>query len=189
MTNGTFQVLGICGSLRRRSLNMALLRAAQEVAPDNVAITIADISDLPLYNDDLDQAGPPASVGTLRDQIRRADAVLFSTPEFNYGIPAPLKNAIDWASRPANDRPLGQKPCAIMGASTGIGATIRAQLAVRQCMLFLDCYDLQKPEVMIPRAAERFDDDLRLVDQPTRDIVLQMLEALVPWAQRFKSLR
>ncbi len=186
MADGTFKVLGICGSLRKSSFNLAMLRAAQELAPDGMELTIADISKLPLFNDDLDQAGAPSEVQTLRDQIRAADAILFATPEYNYNLPGPLKNAIDWASRPPPNPALSHKPVAIMGASVGIGATIRAQLALRQCMLYLNCYDLPKPEVFVPRAAEKFDEGLRLVDQPTRDVIRQMLESLIPWAKRFQ---
>src|SRR5262249_16933537 len=117
MTNA-LNVLGLCGSLRRGSFNAALLRAAQSLAPPNLAIAAAELRDIPPYDDDLRVAGWPEPVRRLRDAVAAADAILFVTPEYNYSIPGVLKNAIDWASRPPN-QPFFDKPAAIMGASQG----------------------------------------------------------------------
>src|SRR4051812_43801579 len=121
-----FTILGICGSLRKKSYNLGALRAAQQVAPDSVRVDIFDLSDIPLYNQDLD-ATPPARVTEFKAAIRAADAILFVTPEYNYSVPGVLKNAIDWASRPYGDSAWNGKPVAIMGATGGAWGTTRAQ--------------------------------------------------------------
>lgn len=177
-------VLGICGSLRQASYNAAALRVAQALAPDaGMGITIADIADLPLYNEDLRTEGFPAAVERFREQIRAADALLFVTPEYNYSIPGVLKNAIDWASRPP-EQPFAGKPAAIMGASPGAIGTARAQYHLRQVLVFLDVHPLNKPEVMIGAAHERFDAQGQLIHEPTREFIGKMLAALAAWTRQ-----
>ena len=124
-------VLGISGSLRRASWNTGLLHAAGELLPEGMSLEIADLADVPLYNQDHDGPAAPEAIKQFKERIRAADALLIATPEYNGSIPGVLKNAIDWASRPMNDSPLAGKPLAIMGAG-GIGGTIRAQLALPQ---------------------------------------------------------
>jgi chromate reductase len=140
--------LAISGSLRASSLNTAALRAAKELAPDGVTIEIAEIGDIPLYNDDVRLAGMPASVVALQGAIAAADAVLIATPEYNFSIPGVLKNAIDWMSR-TDPQPFRGKPVGIIGASMGALGTGRAQYDLRKVFLFLDAHVLNKPEVMI----------------------------------------
>lgn len=173
----TIKVLGISGSLRKDSLNTAALRAAIELAPADVEIEIADISDLPLYNDDVREQGYPPSVQRLREQVHAADALLFATPEYNYSIPGVLKNAIDWVSRPPA-QPFAGKPAAIMGASPGAIGTARAQYHLRQVGVFLDLHFLNKPEVMIGSAGTRFGANGHLTDTATREHVQKLLVAL-----------
>src|SRR5688572_23791882 len=121
-------VCGIAGSLRKASLNRALLRSAQELAPANMEIRIFDrVGELPLYNEDVDKAGDPEPVAALKRAIADADALLIATPEYNQGVPGVLKNAIDWASRPPRGSVLAGKPTAIFGASPGVTGTARAQ--------------------------------------------------------------
>jgi chromate reductase len=181
-------VCAISGSLRRASFNTALLRAAVELAPTDVEIRIFDgLRDLPHYDADLDGPNPPAPVVALKDAITSADALLIATPEYNYSIPGALKNAIDWASRPAGKSPLNRKPAAILGASTGLMGTVRAQLALRQSLLFTETYVLMKPEIMVTRAADKFDADGRLTDETTRGLVRQLLEALSTWTARMRT--
>jgi chromate reductase len=177
------KINGLSGRLRQRSFNTGHLRAAVEMAPDGVTIEIADLSQLPLYNDDVRQAGYPAPVETLRAALASADAVLFATPEYNYSVPGVLKNAIDWASRPP-DPPLAGTPAAVMGASGGLSGTMRAQYHLRQMMVFLDVPMLTRPEVFVQKAAERFDADGRLIHEDTRAHVARLVEALVAWARR-----
>ena len=179
------KVIGISGSLRKGSFNTAALRAAQGLAPAGMTIEIAEIGDLPLYNDDVRAAGYPPAAERLRSEIASADAVLFVTPEYNYSVSGVLKNAIDWASRPPN-QPLDGKPVAIMGASGGLFGTARAQYHLRQMLIFLNAFPLNKPEVMIGQAQTRFDQAGNLTDEPTREFIRKLLEALRDWTNRLR---
>jgi len=182
------RVLGIAGSLRAGSYNRALLEAARELAPAGMEIEIfAGLREIPPYDQDVDAAGAPEPVAALKRAIAGADALLVATPEYNYSVPGVLKNAIDWASRPATTSPLYGKPTAIMGASSGISGTIRAQLALRQSFLFTNSPTMIKPEVTVPRCADRFDASGRLTDETTRALLRQLVEALPAWAARFRA--
>ena len=179
------KVLGICGSLRKGSFNRMALRVAQELAPQGMKIDVADISAFPLYNEDVREQGFPPAVQRFRDQIAAADALLFVTPEYNYSRSGVLKNAIDWASRPPN-QPFDGKPVAMMGASAGTLGTARAQYHLRQTCVFLNMHPLNKPEVMIPQAQNRFDAEGRLTDETTKGLIKQLMEALQAWTLRHK---
>src|SRR6202030_975832 len=148
---GAISVLGICGSLRKDSYNMATLRIAIAQKPPGMTVEVADISQIPPYNEDVRQQGFRPTVETLRRQIAAADALLFACPEYNYSMSGVLKNAIDWASRPP-DQPFSEKPVAILGASPGALGTGRAQYHLRQSCVFLNMHPLNKPEVMIAAA-------------------------------------
>lgn len=172
-------ICAIAGSLRQASFNRALLRAAVELAPAGMELVVFDrLRDLPHYDGDLEAAGVPEPVAALRAAIGGADGLLIATPEYNYSIPGVLKNAIDWASRPASASVLAKKPCAIMGASGGPYGTVRGQLALRQSLLCTDTQVLVKPELMVPRAQDKFDAALNLVDEPTRLQLAKLLAAL-----------
>jgi chromate reductase len=177
--------LGISGRLRKGSLNTAALRAARELAPEGVAIEIADLSEIPLYNDDVWAHGFPPAVERFRQQIRAADALLFATPEYNYSLSGVLKNAIDWASRPP-DQPFAEKPAAIMGASRGVAGTARAQVTLRQIGVFVDLKFVNKPDVAMGVAQDRFDAEGKLIHEPTREIIRKLLVALVDWTVLLK---
>jgi chromate reductase len=172
--------LGISGSLRAKSLNTAALHAAATLLPDGVTMTMADLTDIPLYNGDVEAQGLPAPVQALRAQIKAADALLICTPEYNYSVPGVLKNAIDWASRPP-EQPFAGKPIAIMGASPGALGTARAQYHLRQVFIFMDGKVLNKPEVMIAGAMGKFDAEGKLTDEPTRQHIAALLVALKAW--------
>lgn len=177
------RVVGISGSLRAGSYNTAALKAAIALAPEGMTIETAEIGDLPLYNDDVRAAGYPPAAQRLRDQLAAADAILFVTPEYNYSVPGVLKNAIDWASRPPS-QPFDNKPVAIMGASGGILGTARAQYHLRQMLIFLNAFPINKPEVMIGQAGSKFDENGRLTDEATAGFIRQLLEALRDWRDR-----
>ena len=179
-------VVGLSGSLRKGSFNTAALRAAQGLAPEGMRIETAEIGDLPLYNDDVRLAGYPAPVARLRGQLAAADAILFVTPEYNYSIPGVLKNAIDWASR-APSQPFDGKPVAIMGASGGLFGTARAQYQLRQMLVFLNAFPVNKPEVMIGQALTKFDEAGHLTDETTKQFVRQLLVALAAWTRRLQA--
>ena len=124
-------VLGISGSLRLKSYNTALLQQARRLAPAGMAIEVASIGDIPLYNGDVEDRGFPASVVAFREQFRQADALLVATPEYNFSIPGVLKNVFDWLSRPPEQTITNGKPVAIMGAGGRLGSG-RAQYHLRQ---------------------------------------------------------
>lgn len=179
------QVLAICGSLRTGSFNGALLRAAQELAPPEMRVSIYDgLGEIPPYNQDVEKRAVPDAVAAFKRAIAEADALLFATPEYNYGVPGVLKNAIDWASRPPAETPLRNKPASIIGATPGRGGTIRAQLQLRQAFVFTQTHALLQPEVLVTAAKEKFDPDGTLTDEPTREILRKHLLALLDWTRR-----
>ena len=179
----TLKVLGFAGSLRQGSYNAALLNAARELAPAGMTVETFGLHDIPLYNEDVRQAGLPAAVTAFREAIAAADALLIVTPEYNFSVPGVLKNAIDWASRPP-EQPFDGKLLAIMSAAGGRLGGARAQYHLRQCFVFLNAHLLNRPEVMIGGASEAFDGDGRLVDEKAREMVVRQLEALRDFAQR-----
>jgi chromate reductase len=170
-----FNVVAFAGSLRRASYNRALLHAATELAPSALHIIVLELDDIPLYNEDVEAAGAPASVVRLRDAIRKAEGLLIATPEYNYGVPGVLKNTIDWLSRPPRDSALNGKVAAVMGASQGTTGTARGQLHLRQAFVFTNTYALLQPEVLVGQAHEKFGADGRLVHQATRDVLATFL--------------
>jgi chromate reductase len=170
-------VLGVAGSLRAGSYNKVLLRAAAELLPDGMTLEIFDIAPIPLYNEDVERAGFPASVRAFRERIAAADALLIATPEYNYSVPGVLKNAIDWASRPP-DSPLAKKPVAVLGASDGGFGSVRSQHHLRQVFVGTNMRPVQKPEVMVSLAQNKIDVAGRLTDEKTRGAIRALLEAL-----------
>jgi len=177
-------LLGICGSLRRSSLNRALLAAVREVLPTGSQMTIYDSVDLPIFNSDLDD---PPSVVQLKAAIAAADGLVISVPEYNYSIPGGLKNALDWISRPPDLSPMRGKPVGLVGAASGMSGTIRAQTHMRQMLLYSDSPCLSQPEVLIPRAHERFDAEGKLTDNSTRMLLERFGVAMVAFVQRHRS--
>ncbi|MDV6727374.1 NAD(P)H-dependent oxidoreductase [Pseudomonas aeruginosa] len=180
------KVLGISGSLRSGSYNSAALQEAIGLVPPGMSIELADISGIPLYNEDVYALGFPPAVERFREQIRAADALLFATPEYNYSMAGVLKNAIDWASRPP-EQPFSGKPAAILGASAGRFGTAWAQYHLRQTLVFLDVHPLNKPEVMISSAQNAFDAQGRLLDDKARELIQQQLQALQLWVRRLRG--
>lgn len=176
-------ILGISGSLRKDSFNTAALRACTGVLPPGVTMSIFDIAPIPLYNEDLRAQGLPEPVQQLREQIRAADALVIATPEYNYSVPGVLKNAIDWASRPP-EQPFDGKPIALIGATPGGLGTSRAQYHLRQVFVYLNGQVLNRPEVFISGAPNKFDADGRLTDAATSENLGKMLAALVDRAKR-----
>jgi chromate reductase, NAD(P)H dehydrogenase (quinone) len=182
----TVHILGFAGSLRKGSFNRSLLRAAVETVPEGARLEIFDLEGIPPFNQDL-EGQPPEKVKEFKAKIRSADAILISTPEYNYSVPGVLKNAIDWASRPYGDNALKGKPVALMGASIGMLGTARAQYHLRQTFVFLDLYPLNKPEVMVPFVSDKIDKEGNLTDAKTREKIKELLEGLVAWTRRLKK--
>lgn len=184
-TPKTLHVLGITGSLRDASFNTALLNAAAELLPPEMALEIVDLADLPMFDVDTEKPFPTA-VAQFREKVAAADAVLISTPEYNSSISGVLKNALDWASRQPQP-PFAGKPVAIMGASTGVFGTARAQMILRQVLTHIGALVMPKPEVMVAKAQEAFDEQGRLVNETTRGFLRDLLVALADWTRRVKD--
>jgi chromate reductase len=182
----TVNILGFAGSLRKGSYNKALLRAALEVVPKGARLEIFDLDGIPPFNQDLENQ-PSEKLKEFKAKIRAADAILIATPEYNYSIPGVLKNAIDCASRPYGDNAFEHKPVAIMGASIGMTGSARAQYHLRQCFVFLTCFALNQPEVIVPFANEKIDKEGKVTDQKTRKNIKELLESLVEWTNRLKG--
>jgi chromate reductase len=180
-------VVAFAGSLRRGSLNRALVRAAQELAPAGMTISILDIGEVPLYNGDVEEAGAPPAVARFKQAIREADGLLIATPEYNHGVPGVTKNAIDWASRPPRQAPLDRKPVAILGASPGITGTARGQSQLRQAFEFTNSYCMPQPEILVYQAHTKFDAEGRLTDEKTREFLGKFLVAFGEWIERVRS--
>ncbi len=178
--------LGISGSLRKQSLNTAALRACARLLPPSVTLEIADISAIPLYNEEIREQGLPAPVQTLREQIAKADALVIATPEYNYSVPGVLKNAIDWASRPPS-QPFEGKPIALISASPGGFGGARAQYHLRQVFIYLNGLMLNRPEAMISAAHTKFDASGELTDSATADALKAVLAALEVWARQVSA--
>jgi chromate reductase len=169
--------------LRKASYNRALLRAAGQLLPAGAVLETFELDGIPPFNQD-DEKNPPPRVAEFKARIRASDAILFVTPEYNYSVPGVLKNAIDWASRPYGDSAWQGKPAALMGASPGTLGTARAQYHLRQILVTLDMPTVNQPEVMIAKAADRFDAQNELRDETSRQLVGRLLEALVTLARR-----
>jgi len=178
-------IVAIVGSIRSKSYTRALVIEAQKLLEPDVTMTIAEIGDLPLYNEELDPADEsttPASVLRLRQQIREADAVLIATPEYNHAPPGVLKNALDWASRPSSKSTLARKPVAIMSAGGGKFSGVRAFIMLRTMLAGCRMHIMPYPELMV-NLSDSFKDGV-LVDDKVRDGVRDLMAALVVWAQR-----
>ena len=186
MADNTFNVISICGSLRKGSYNAALMRALPSLAPEGMAIKPAPAWDkIPVYNFDIqNSSGFPAEVTAWADAIRAADGVIIVSPEYNWTIPGGLKNAIDWVSR-FKEVPFKEKPVAIQSCAGGVLGGSRMQYHLRQCLTSIDAFLYGKPEVLVTFAAKKFDEKtLALTDQPTIDIVKQQLAGFEKFVRR-----
>lgn len=180
----TINVLAICGSLRAKSTNRGLVRYAQANAPEGMKIHLADLLDVPFYNADL--AEKPLAVEHLLKQLGAADALLLACPEYNYSLAPALKNALDWASREADNHLLSGKPVAMMGAGGGMG-TSRAQYHLRQVCVYLNLHPLNQPEVFANAFSGSFDTDGNLTDERIQALVVKQLAALLKWQQQLRK--
>lgn len=179
------KVLAFSGSLRKNSFNSGLVRAAEELKLGNMEIEIFDISGIPMYSDDLKAEGFPDIITLFAEKISSADGILIATPEYNYSIPGVLKNAIDWVSR-ISPQPFNEKPAAIMGASPGMLGTVRAQMHLRQIAIFTNMIVMNKPEVYVNFAKDKFDSESNLADEKTKEIIKKFLLAFSSWIEKLK---
>jgi len=176
------KILALPGSLRRTSFNRGLLLAAQEILNARALVEIFSLDEIPLYNDDVRLAGYPEPVILLRDAVSRADALLIGATEYNFGPSGVLKNAIDWASRPPGP-PLQGKPFGLVGASTGGFGTVRAQLALRQNLLFVQAFGYPAG-LHVSGAAKLFDEQGKLTDETTRRSLSDFLDGFLAFLER-----
>ena len=176
------KVLGICGSLRKASLNMAALRACSELLPAGMTLQITSIADLPMFNQDVFDAGMPEPVKRLRGEITAADGLLLASPEYNFSVSGPLKNAIDWGSRAPN-QVFQDKPIAIFSVAPGPVGGTRMQYDLRRSLVQLWGHVLPRPEVFITQAAAKFQDG-RLTDETSRKFVAELLAGFKAWIER-----
>lgn len=187
LTSTPISIAVLIGSLRQRSINRGLFKAAVELAPVNFTFVETNIGELPHFNDDLDVDGGPEPVRIIREQVASADGVLFITPEYNHSIPGVLKNAIDWLSRPSGRAAILGKPVAVMGAAGGRSGSMRAQMQLRSLFPTLNLQALNKPEVIITFAGEKFDSDGVLIDEESRSVVAAQLVAFELWIRRMRE--
>ncbi len=181
--NKPVTILGFAGSLRKGSYNKATLRAALELLPKDTKLETFDLEGIPPFNQDL-EVQMPEKVRKFKAKIKAADAILIVTPEYNYSMPGVLKNAIDWASRPYGDNAFEGKPVAIISASIGMLGGARAQYHLRQTLVFLNMYPINRPEVMVTYAQDKIDKNSKLKDEETRDAIGELLRNLVVWTRR-----
>src|SRR5712692_818443 len=173
----------IVGSLRRDSINRKVANALAELAPAELKLSIVEIAELPIYNQDGDES-PPAAWTEFRARIRRADAVLFVTPEHNRSVPAALKNGLDIGSRPYGKSAWSGKPGAVVSASPGAIGAFGANHHLRQSLVFLNVPAMQQPEAYIGGAADLFGEDGVLKKDATREFVNKFLAAFALWIEK-----
>jgi chromate reductase len=183
MSADTVTIAAFAGSLRKGSFNRMLLHNALTLAPSDVRIAPIDIDDVPLFNADIESPPPPA-VARMRDTIRNADALLVVTPEYNYSMSGPTKNALDWASRPSDDSCLNDKPVGLAGCSTGRFGGARAKLALLPVFVFNSMHVLDDPMVHVARANTKFNAQGELIDDEIKAEMRELLAALAAFARR-----
>ena len=174
----TKKFIAISGSTRTESFNTKLLKAAQEAAPEGVTLEIVDISNFPLFSQDL-EVNFPKVVQELKDKIVASDGVIFATPEYNRSVPGVLKNAIDWVSRPYGNNAFAGKPALILGASIGPIGTAVAQSHLKQILLYLDMKVIGQPEFYLGTAQDKFDESGALTDENTKEHIVKALNKLI----------
>jgi len=186
MSQGPITIAGLCGSLRKASFNRMALAHFAKSLPEGARLVPVEIGEFPLYNQEILDAGVPAPVAQARDAIHAADAVTIATPEYNYSTSGVLKNAIDWLSR-TTPQPFAAKPIALLGASAGLFGTGRAQYHLRQIFVFLDGRPINKPEVMIGTAQQKFSPDGTLNDELAVKLIKDLAANLVREVHRFRA--
>lgn len=168
-------IVALCGSLRAGSINKTLALEAKKMA-EGMSIEILPIDTLPLFNQDVEETAFPEAATQLKERIAAASGVLIFTPEFNRGIPGPLKNALDWSSRPSGQHPWGKKPVGVLGASSGPRGTIVAQYDLKRMMNYFGAHVLGQPEFYVDNSDKKIDGG-EIKDDKTRDYLKRYLEA------------
>lgn len=180
------KLLGISGSLRAQSYNSGALRAVSTMLPEGMRFAIARLTDVPFYSADVEQRGFPPAVEKLRKEVAAADALIFAVPEYNFSISGVLKNALEWISRPP-EPPANGKPCAVVGASVSPLGTARGQFHFRHVCVSLNMIPVNAPHVDIANAKTKFDGESCLTDQPSLELIRQLLRELQGLTVRLRS--
>jgi chromate reductase, NAD(P)H dehydrogenase (quinone) len=175
----SLRFVGICGSLREGSYNRLLLKAAGECLPKYVQFSLLDVSQIPMYNQDLEAPTMPSAVLDLKRQVEQADALLISTPEYNYSIPGMLKNVIDWLSRPSGQSSLNEKPVAVMGGTPGNYGAAMAQNHLRQILNALNMHVINRPGILVPQIHLKFNPQGQLTDEIVKNLLKDLMDALI----------
>jgi chromate reductase len=178
-------IVGICGSLRAKSFNMAALKAAGELMPAGMKLRIVRIDDLPLYSLDIQDKGWPEGVERLKQDVAKCDAILFASPEYNYSISGSLKNAIDWLSR-YKDQPFRWKPGAFLSCTGGPLGGGRSFAELRKILVSLNFMMQPPPDAFIGNSASKFDAEGKLTDEATRKFLVDHMKSLQDWTTRIK---
>jgi chromate reductase len=179
------KILGVSGSLRKGSFNTAALRLCAELMPAGMTMTFARIDDIPLFNQDVFDAGLPESAKRFRGEVAAADGLLFASPEYNFSLSGALKNAIDWGSRPPN-QVFQEKPVAIFSATQGPLGGPRNQYDLRRILTQLWAHPLPRPEVFIGAAQTKFDANGKLTDETTRKFLSELVVGFKAWIERMQ---
>jgi len=178
ITSAPTKLLGICGSLRKASNSLAVLKTLAESLPGHVEMVLFPLHDIPPYNGDLDGDLCPAEVRRLKQAITDCQGLVLSSPEYNYGISGVLKNALDWASRPSLASPLKGKPALIMTSSPSFAGGVRAQAQIRETLTACLSRPLNRAQVVINHANDKVKDG-RLIDQASIDFMLAGIDDLL----------
>ncbi len=176
------KVIGFSGSLRSKSFNNYLLNNFKEISSDIIDLEILNITDIPLYNEDL-WNNTPISVIEFKDKVKECNSIIISTPEYNYSYSGVTKNLIDWLSR--NPNVLDKKVIGIMGASIGFSGTARAQLQLRPVLTALNTYVLSKPEIYLSYSETKFNKDGKLIDNDTINKIKEYAEEFISFSSNF----
>ena len=177
----------LVGSLRKASFSRMLANALISLAPPSMKLDIVDIGQMPFYNEDIETAAPPAPWVAFRQCVKAADAVLFVTPEYNRGMPAALKNALDVGSRPHGSSVWDRKPAAIVSNSPGAIGAFGANHHLRQSLVFLNVPSMQQPEAYIGHVDKLFDERGKLVSDGTRKFLQEFMQAFANWVETIRS--
>jgi len=177
------RIVGIAGSLRKKSYNKALLKELKAIVDEDMEFEILDIENVPLFNQDIEDSGTPEEIIKLKEKIKESDGVIFITPEYNHSISGVLKNFIDWVSR--GDNPLKNKPCAIGGATTGNFGTVRAQSHLRDVLFSLSA-NIMPYSLSISRVDRKFDNNLNLIDEKIKEKIKEFMRNFREFILKFK---
>lgn len=178
-------ILGFAGSLRKGSYSKAILRAAKELAPEDVELETFDLEGIPLFNQDLEK-NVPEKVKIFKDKVEKADALLVVTPEHNNAVPAALKNIFEWGSRPDGDNSFDDKPAAIISISIGPRGGVNAEINLRQIFVNVNIHALNIPKLYVDFANEKIQND-ELADEKTKERIRKLLIELAKWSRRLKE--